>query len=74
MMKAAKGFEVRRVRPTAIGVWDRVVEIAAHRGLVATGEPARQVAATDKIRKGLRRRVAALRRRIGGMDQRTKFG
>jgi hypothetical protein len=71
LLKAAKAFEVRRVRPTAVAVRDRVVEIAVHRGLVATWEPARQVAPTDKIRNGLRRRVAALRRRIGGMNQWT---
>src|SRR3984885_14978184 len=74
MMKAAKAFEVGRVRATPVGVWDRVVEIAVHRRLVATREPERQVAATDKIGKGLRRGVAALRRRIGGMDQWAKFG
>jgi hypothetical protein len=27
-LKAAKAFEVRCLRPTALGVWDRVVEIA----------------------------------------------
>jgi hypothetical protein len=45
-MGAAKAFEVRRVRATAIRVWDRVVEIAAHRGLVTTGKPACQAAAS----------------------------
>jgi hypothetical protein len=56
------------MRGPAVGVGDGVVDIAVERRPIAPREPARQIAATDKVSQRLRGKLAALRRRIGRMD------
>ena len=58
----------------AVGVGDGVVDVAVHRGPIATGEPARQIPAADKVGQRLRRNVAGFGCRIGRMHQWPEFG
>ena len=51
----------------AVGVSDGVVDVAVNRGPIATGEPARQIPAADKVGQRLRRDVAGFGCRIGRM-------
>ncbi|VAZ88922.1 hypothetical protein LAUMK35_00719 [Mycobacterium pseudokansasii] len=49
-----------------------MVDVGVHRRVVAAGKPARQIPAADKISQRLRRRVAALGRRIDRVHDRAQ--
>ena len=48
-MAAAQCLEVGRMGGPAVGIGDGVIQVAARSGLVAAGEAAGQVAATDEV-------------------------
>src|SRR6188508_2439359 len=51
-----------------------VIEVAELGGLVAAGEPTRQVAAADELTQGPRRGVARLRPGVAGVADRSGAG
>jgi hypothetical protein len=62
------------MRGPALGLGDRVVEVAVQRRPVAAGPAAGQIPAAHKIRQSFRRHISRFRRGIARMHQRHQLG
>jgi hypothetical protein len=74
MMCTAITLQVGRVRGAALGIRDRVIQVTADCGVIASRPATRQIPAPHEIGQRLGRHISRLRRRPTGMHQRQHLG